>query len=713
MTPVSSVITCICCGTQTCSNCTGLPEATVETSPDNDICHILNVLCSYDGIVSLCKQCVKLFDNSHAEKIIIERSVLDNKVETINSLQIQLETSQKENALLKSKLNGNPNPIQHQNNANIAIDNHNVNNSSENTQESPHTISPSERSAGPDCISEDLKAIEKMLIFKSRPEGAISISGRSKNHSSINVNLETAVMLAVLPSMNEKFSQYFEEITEFVETKKMKVHENSSRTFLSEVHYDVGFRANGGVMKVKMKVQPVSCRIQIQTCGPRAKFLEVMKIGHAEYFSTKFIDTFVQVLISEGDNIDEEVVRLERDATMLRKQATDKGELQSKVIIDRRCYAKCNKNVNIKNNDIFGQCKKCQRVEHFTCSGTSDFEKALILAGKTAFHCVRCVSENPSLACETIENGSDSHDEIDYGTQLRQNESVISRLQELLKQSDEKYKSLLAASNTELSDHRASYRALTNENEKLMEERDTLLKIYQTILKEDEVGRRKNIKTTADLIKLIEHVQEKRSSGDVNHNNSARDKSGENRSRRPPFCHYFNNNKQCPYEGKVGGCRFRHEKSIPCRDKDQCSRRLCQFIHPSLSTDRFLDRKNSTWNGGGIRDNFSNTNSFRGSNYAPYETNNAANNTANHRPTWDNQAPSPHSQNKKINQQGPSQNSPNLPTEHPYVTTVENPMQQQQRWNQFPQQFNNNYAFPIAGNNYVHYPSLPMGVGAC
>ena len=71
-------------------------------------------------------------------------------------------------------------------------------------------------------------------------------------------------------------------------------------------------------------------------------------------------------------------------------------------------------------------------------------------------------------------------------TRLCISKSIISRLQELLKQSNDKYNSLLLASNTELSEHRASYRALSEENEKLREEKDTLLNIYNTVLKENE-----------------------------------------------------------------------------------------------------------------------------------------------------------------------------------------------------------------------------------
>ena len=42
-------------------------------------------------------------------------------------------------------------------------------------------------------------------------------------------------------------------------------------------------------------------------------------------------------------------------------------------------------------------------------------------------------------------------------------------------------------------------------------------------------------------------------------------------------CHYFNNNKVCPYEEV--GCKFQHKKSLECRNKNNCKTRLCAFQH--------------------------------------------------------------------------------------------------------------------------------------
>ena len=43
------------------------------------------------------------------------------------------------------------------------------------------------------------------------------------------------------------------------------------------------------------------------------------------------------------------------------------------------------------------------------------------------------------------------------------------------------------------------------------------------------------------------------------------------------YCHYFNNDKVCPYEEI--GCMFRHEKSKPCKFNEFCKNKLCPFQH--------------------------------------------------------------------------------------------------------------------------------------
>ena len=43
------------------------------------------------------------------------------------------------------------------------------------------------------------------------------------------------------------------------------------------------------------------------------------------------------------------------------------------------------------------------------------------------------------------------------------------------------------------------------------------------------------------------------------------------------FCHYFNNEKQCPYDDL--GCKFLHEDSDNCKFGKYCNFNLCQFKH--------------------------------------------------------------------------------------------------------------------------------------
>ena len=43
------------------------------------------------------------------------------------------------------------------------------------------------------------------------------------------------------------------------------------------------------------------------------------------------------------------------------------------------------------------------------------------------------------------------------------------------------------------------------------------------------------------------------------------------------FCHYFNNEKSCPYEEI--GCKFLHQNSEMCYFRKKCRNNLCQFKH--------------------------------------------------------------------------------------------------------------------------------------
>ena len=49
------------------------------------------------------------------------------------------------------------------------------------------------------------------------------------------------------------------------------------------------------------------------------------------------------------------------------------------------------------------------------------------------------------------------------------------------------------------------------------------------------------------------------------------------------FCHYFNNDKTCPFEEI--GCMFFHQDSESCKYGDNCQNGLCQFKHGKETTD--------------------------------------------------------------------------------------------------------------------------------
>ena len=53
------------------------------------------------------------------------------------------------------------------------------------------------------------------------------------------------------------------------------------------------------------------------------------------------------------------------------------------------------------------------------------------------------------------------------------------------------------------------------------------------------------------------------------------------------FCHYFNNEKNCPYEEI--GCKFRHQHSQKCRFNENCNFKLCQFKHEENQTSENLE----------------------------------------------------------------------------------------------------------------------------
>ena len=54
-------------------------------------------------------------------------------------------------------------------------------------------------------------------------------------------------------------------------------------------------------------------------------------------------------------------------------------------------------------------------------------------------------------------------------------------------------------------------------------------------------------------------------------------------------CHYFNNDKPCPYD-KVG-CKFKHETAPECRFNLKCTFNLCQFTHTTKKGEEVVHRQ--------------------------------------------------------------------------------------------------------------------------
>ena len=50
------------------------------------------------------------------------------------------------------------------------------------------------------------------------------------------------------------------------------------------------------------------------------------------------------------------------------------------------------------------------------------------------------------------------------------------------------------------------------------------------------------------------------------------------------WCHYFNNQKPCPFEEI--GCMFQHADAAHCKFQDNCTRKMCPFKHESNGNDK-------------------------------------------------------------------------------------------------------------------------------
>ena len=57
--------------------------------------------------------------------------------------------------------------------------------------------------------------------------------------------------------------------------------------------------------------------------------------------------------------------------------------------------------------------------------------------------------------------------------------------------------------------------------------------------------------------------------------------------RTKKYCHYYNNDKECPFEEL--GCMFRHEVSKNCYFRGKCKNSLCQFTHSEKIVVNFMN----------------------------------------------------------------------------------------------------------------------------
>ena len=55
------------------------------------------------------------------------------------------------------------------------------------------------------------------------------------------------------------------------------------------------------------------------------------------------------------------------------------------------------------------------------------------------------------------------------------------------------------------------------------------------------------------------------------------------------LCHYFNNDKPCPYDEV--GCKFKHETAPECRCNLKCTFKLCQFTHTTKKGEEVVHRQ--------------------------------------------------------------------------------------------------------------------------
>ena len=187
-------------------------------------------------------------------------------------------------------------------------------------------------------LNAEIKAIQKMLLYRNRPEGPISMSGRTNNQSSITIYLNTALMQVIYPKLGDDFKNSFPEINELKEINRTKVWSTPPGKLDAEVHYDVAFKVNGDLMKVKMKVYITGCKIQIQSCGPRNKFIEKMKMGHAEFFATRFVDSYVRKIIESTPDYNSVNLRVLEDDLKARQSECGGTNKTPDNIVDKTAF---------------------------------------------------------------------------------------------------------------------------------------------------------------------------------------------------------------------------------------------------------------------------------------------------------------------------------------------------------------------------------------
>ena len=76
-------------------------------------------------------------------------------------------------------------------------------------------------------------------------------------------------------------------------------------------------------------------------------------MGHAEYFATKYVDILAREIIEDNGNLHETLQKIEKEIEVRKEILLKQGNQSNDMVIDRKCHAKCHRNVNVKNKDIY------------------------------------------------------------------------------------------------------------------------------------------------------------------------------------------------------------------------------------------------------------------------------------------------------------------------------------------------------------------------